>query len=366
MLRTYSQLDVSLVKQQAYGHWLEIIQALAPGMFDEAARNLGKHVSCPFHGGDHDFRFVRKERRSAGTAATGQAICTCGQWGDGFALLQQATGKPFKTLLEEVHLFLGGTLPEKTPALQKKFRPAPQRSAAQDAQIFERIRELWNAGKKIGPDAHSRYLQSRGISAQVLQGVRSLRFISQLGYFERDGKQIKRVGTYPAMLGLLRNGQGNPVAVHRTWLSEDQDGKAPVSTPKKLSQTLDASGAAIRLFDPSAGQAILAVAEGIETALAVRELAMLGVLPEIPDETCPVWACFAEGNIRNLDLPKDLAPSLKTLVVMADHDESGVSERAGEVLKERLAREHPHICVKILKPQVIGWDWMDYLVNLKS
>jgi hypothetical protein len=63
---------------------------------------------------------------------------------------------------------------------------------------------------------------------------------------------------------------GECVALHRTYLSVDGPGKAEVESPKKLSRTSypgATNGATIPLDKPGS---VLAVTEGIETALAVR------------------------------------------------------------------------------------------------
>jgi hypothetical protein len=159
----------------------------------------------------------------------------------------------------------------------------------------------------------------------------------------------------------MRDADGNPAAVHRTWLSPDRKGKAPVPKAKKLSETPDAAGAAIRLFDAE-GSDVLGLTEGIETGIGVRQLGVGGYFDGLGK--IPVWACYAERNLRNFKIPESLLATLTKIIVFADNDERGTGLAAALAFKERMAIEHPHLVVEIKLPEVVGWDWLDVLVNL--
>src|SRR5215470_6111973 len=97
------------------------------------------------------------------------------------------------------------------------------------------------------------------------------------------------------------------------------------------------NGGAIRLYAPAE---TLAVAEGIETALAVRCATGL-----------PVWATYSAGGMARLMVP----PEVCLVVICADHDPAGLA--AARTLARRLLTERRR--VKILTPDTPGADWAD-------
>ena len=82
-------IEAKDIKQQANGYWGDITLALAPQLA-QASDNIGKHVPCPIHGGKDGFRLFKDFK------ATGGGICnTCGEFTDGYALLQWLNGWDF-------------------------------------------------------------------------------------------------------------------------------------------------------------------------------------------------------------------------------------------------------------------------------
>lgn len=352
------KLNIDVIRQQAYGRWLEIIQYVAPGVFDAAIANNGKHVDCPLHGGKEDFRFINRSRNGRGsTAEVGAAMCTCGPFSDGFALLQRATGKSFYEVLKDVNECLNGAQVQKP-----QYKPRPEVVVedleARNRDILHRVSKLWAAGREVNL-ADIPYYRNRGICADVLRDVKDIRSMASLGYYTMENRQFFKLGSFPAMLGLMRSARGDAVAVHRTWLSQDRCDKAPVASAKKLSESPGVAGAAIRLFDAT-DSTVLGLTEGIETALAVRELASKNYWPEL--SKIPVWACFAERNLRSFQIPDDL--NLTKIIIFADNDERNTGMAAAMAFKERMRNERPSLVVDIKMPEVTGWDWLDALVNL--
>ena len=96
------------------------------------------------------------------------------------------------------------------------------------------------------------------------------------------------------------------IAIHRTFLRADGTGKADLD-PAKM--TLGASkGAAVPL---AAAGPMLAVAEGIETALSFMQAT--GV---------PTWSALSAGGIRSLILPT----SVREVIIAADNDPTGLAK----------------------------------------
>jgi len=364
-LNRLPKLTAAMLHPQASGRWLDIFQYMCPGMFDDAIRNMGSHVKCPFHGGDEDFRFVKKATKKGGnTEQTGVAMCTCGTYADGFAVLHKAMGGRFIDVLKQVNEYLNGSeLPAPPPV--KTFVPAVKPTTAedqakQDAEILAKVNALWSNGKVLNLKDFPYYLE-RGIDPRILEDLNDVRTLASLGYYQKAGKSLTKLGSYPAILAAMRDFEGNLVAVHRTWLSSDRKGKAPVPSAKKLSETPDASGAAIRLFDAE-GSDVLGLTEGVETGCGVRQLATGRYWPDLG--RIPVWASYSAGNIKNFKVPEFLLSTLRKLIIFADNDERGTSYKAAFELKERLAIEFPDLIVEIRMPEVVGMDWLDVLVNL--
>lgn len=351
-------LTADLLRPQCQGRWLEIFRAICPGMFDEAIANIGNHVTCPFHGGEEDFRFTKKPSKKGGsTAQCGVAMCTCGFYTDGFAVLHKAMGGRFYDVLKAINEYLNGATPVAvTYTAPERIKPVDR----SDDEILAKVNALWEAAKPIDLSTTPYYLE-RGMHPRAIERLQDVRVLATLGYYVREKGEIVKKGSFPAILAAMRDANGKLVAVHRTWLSKDRKDKAPVSKAKKLSETPGVVGAAIRLFNAK-GSDVLGLTEGIETALSAKQLAKGRYWPELGD--IPVWACFAERNIRSFQIPDELRPTLRKIVVFADNDENGKGLEAATEFKERMEKEHPEIEVEIKLPHIVGWDWNDVLVNL--
>jgi hypothetical protein len=136
MADTY--FDTQEVRDAASGRWVLVMGALAPQL-EPALRKIGRHVSCPVHGGKDGFRLFRKD-----FGETGGGVCnTCGPKADGFELLMWLNQWDFWTCKEEVGQVLGlqprekrkskQSFKEQHAAAQAKCQPAPAK-ARNDAQ----------------------------------------------------------------------------------------------------------------------------------------------------------------------------------------------------------------------------------------
>lgn len=190
-----------------------------------------------------------------------------------------------------------------------------------------RASELWNESLPITPgDPVHSYLKNRGI---VLPEYPSdLRSHPALPYWEagEDGKPVK-TATFPAILVIVRNPQGRPVALHRTYLTEDGH-KAPVPSPKKIMKVYDLAGSSVRLFTPRDG--VLAVCEGIEDALSAWVLWQI-----------PAWAVLGTSGMKRFVPPEDV----REVLILADRDEPG--KKAALELAQRLEDMKKAVRVRI-------------------
>lgn len=166
-----------------------------------------------------------------------------------------------------------------------------------ERERMHRAREIWHNARPIGGTLAETYLRSRRITIHLPP---TLRFHPAL-----DHTPSRTV--WPALIAALQDGDGKVIAVQRTYLARDGQGKAPV-TPAKL--TLGPMrDAAVRLGDYR-DRPMIGIAEGIETALSARQMFSV-----------PVWATLSANRLARLRLPP-----LETLVIFADTGEVGIRE----------------------------------------
>jgi phage/plasmid primase-like uncharacterized protein len=108
------------------------------------------------------------------------------------------------------------------------------------------------------------------------------------------------------MLGAVQDGSGLLTGLHRTYLEPDGRGKADVETVKKMLGVC--RGGAVRLTPVDRR---LALCEGIETGLSVREAC----------SDLAVWCALSAGNLRRVILPA----LVEQVVLVADSDPVGLA-----------------------------------------
>lgn len=144
---------------------------------------------------------------------------------------------------------------------------------------------------------------------------------------------------YPAMVGAVTDSSGARIGLHRTWLDPLTGGQIGEQPSKMmLGKT---QGGAVRLQNPTQGQGVLGVCEGIETGFSAMQL-----FPNLS-----VFAALSTSGLRAFQLP----PGVTRLYVLADHDppdKRGIrpGAEAANYLIKRIAEECPHIKTEILFP----------------
>jgi len=147
----------------------------------------------------------------------------------------------------------------------------------------------------------------------------------------------------PAIIAQIRGANGRALGIHRTYLRPDGSGKADV-TPNKMMLGPSAGGA-VR-FGPDGP--VIALAEGIETALSVARASRL-----------TVWATLSTSGLKGLILPPP--PVAEVVIICADNDEAGLS--AAEFKAGQLEAEGR--VVSIIHPPKAGEDFNDVLRGKK-
>ena len=322
------------LKRLASGRWVEVLGRICPELAP-AIERVGRHVPCPVHGGKGGFRLYRD------VEATGGGCCnTCGAFPNGVDLVAWLTSWPLAETCGAIARALGAESGADSPRpMRRTTSPKPQES---DLTKARKLAATWRACCPL-TDASAvpaqRYIQRRVPALHPADWPADLRFQRAMPYYDADGRFT---GTHPAMVARVADPAGRGVTLHVTYLTDDGR-KANVQSPKKLLSPLSpgaTAGAAIRLC--AVGE-VLAVAEGIETALAIH--AASGV---------PAWATVSANGMRTLVVPEHV----REVYVCADHDVSGVGQAAGLALSERLAEEGR--IVRLVVPPHPGQDWNDY------
>lgn len=197
-----------------------------------------------------------------------------------------------------------------------RARPKP---APPDHERLSAWYSEWDRASR-GHPLLTRYLAARGLAIKPPESLR-------IGYLHGQPYVLARVTD---LAGELRG-------LHRTFLAPDGSRRLE----RKLAAGSRISGAAIHLYATSER---LAVAEGIETALAAHQMT-----------NWPVWAVISASGMAALELPSNVADVL----ICADHDKAGVD--AARTLSQRLVVTGRR--VRISTPPRAGHDWLDELVT---
>ena len=312
---------VAEIKRRAPGRWTDILRTLG---IEEKILNK-RNQPCPMCGGTDRFQYTDK-------FGEGNYHCRgCGP-GGGLKLLQGIQGWGFGTLLQRLEACVG----QVTPVSNRPIEPTADR-------MKKLTKRLWDEAKPVTRDDEvDRYLCNRGLSLSEYPKV--LRTHPALGYYEKDdaGKS-RKVAEYPAMLACIQGADGHAITLHRTYLKGGQ--KAPQRDAKKV-LSAGINGAAVRLFEAT-GE--LAIAEGIETALAVH--LRTGK---------PVWAAISAGNMEKLWLPE----TVQHICIYADNDAN--TEYDGQAcafgFARRLKKDEKNTGprhVEVYVPKHAGTDWAD-------
>lgn len=294
-------MEAKEIKLAAQGRWESILSTLAPQL-QPALDRVGHHVACPVHGGKDGYRVF------ADVDDSGGSVCnTCGVHPDGFATLMWVTGMDFIETLKSVAEYL------RVGSIAKPFGgrsiPRKTKKGNDDEKSRQALNQVWNESIAISHrDAEPArlYLARRGIS---IRQPETLRLHPSLAYFE----ERREIGMFPAILGMVQGNDGSAITIHRTYLTSEGL-KAPVASPKKLMRypsQRKLSGGAIRLGGDGS---VLALAEGLETALAVMEGMKM-----------PVWCAINAYLLENFKPPSGVTQ----ILVFADKDRPSVQHPKG-------------------------------------
>ena len=181
-----------------------------------------------------------------------------------------------------------------------------------------------------------RYLGGRGLDLDDDLCGRVLRFHGNCPFGKVDNKTIYVPALVVAFRSICNNDEtGPPPAIHRIGLT---------ATGEKIAKKMLGSvgGCAVKLDTDEDVELGLGVAEGVETALAIRATGWR-----------PIWALGSACAIRTFGA----VPGIEALTIFADHDEKGVGMAAAKTCAQ--AWQAAGCEVFIRTPHNIGFDWLD-------
>ena len=317
------------LKERMRGRWLAAFSALAGQQLAPAMSKLGENVTCPIDGDIEGFRLFKDANDTGGGVK--QNRLSDGVYPDGITLLMEVLHRPFIEVFDLLSDWLEGSGKKVDSSLytadihhQTSPKDDPKRSGKKitnESEIREWLNNLWSHSVALSDPAASvarRYLKDRHILDAALS-AKGLRFNPALGYKDANGEFV---GRYPGLTALVRDNEGKPVAIHRTFLTSDGkklrlDGSGP--SRKQTPAVSNSRGRVVCLADPVDG--VLGLAEGLETALAVMQGA--GV---------PVWSCLSAAMMPQFVPPK----CVHTLMVFVDVDRSGAGYDAMQNLAKNM------------------------------
>lgn len=224
--------------------------------------------------------------------------------------------------------------PEIQAKLATERRKREKQVEKEKAERTQWCKEVWNESTEAPESPVQAYLKGRGITIAIPP---TLRFHQAL----RDSNTGLYFGTMVA--AVTKWPSSEITGIHRTFLLPGGDGKAQVSTPKKMAGAC--AGGAVRLAPVNDH---LVVAEGIETGLSVQQATGI-----------PTWAALSTTGIKALILPE--LPLASDIIIAADNDTSRQGQIAAETAAERWSLEGRK--VRIALPPIPGTDFNDMLLE---
>jgi Toprim domain/CHC2 zinc finger len=249
--------------------------------------------------------------------------------GDAIAMVRHVLAVDFADAVE----FLTGSAPHNRAVVARpSHKPPilPVSDVDHQRRRLERVEAIWKEGQDPqGTIVENPYLAGRNL--RLGRGaVDALRFHPRCPW--RDPKTQKTIFV-PAMICAMRSIVGDTItAIHRTRLTADG---------KKVDRRMlgVASGAAIKLDRDDTVTGGLHIAEGVETAMAARQLGLR-----------PTWALGSTSFISSFPV----LPGIECLTILAENDDA-----SAKAVETCAARWHAAGRVVLINRPVRGKDLND-------
>lgn len=369
----FPKFDVKKVEDQAYGRWLDILEALAGTHLSAALKKVGAHVTCPVHGtsnknGKGDGFRIHKHKGDE----YGLIIChTCGKYSS-FKSLMFLNDWSFPEALYEVARYVN-VAPEEEGDGEYSFTPATntrsldevrQRKLDYENQRKERalkaqqkIDRVWSESQIITsenvPEEVKSYLKSRSVLLEKTFVGDHIRFHPSLSYYHKDeNDDYHFVGKYPAIIKSIRFLDGKIATLHRTYFLPPEILEKGYDKRQMMSIPGDWEGSAIQIGGMPTGN-VMGVGEGYETCLSPMHYYQF-----------PVWSAVNTSFLEEFVPPEHV--DLLLIFVDKDRKEGGIN--AATKLKERMLALGKQCLLLIPGPEIPdgkkGVDWNDVHIHL--
>ncbi len=203
----------------------------------------------------------------------------------------------------EVRLAFGldGDQPRQRATTPMPVQPDPGAECTA-ARKLARARRMWETARELtAGDPVTLYLRGRHIQPPYRAALR---------YCPAAHDMESAAGTRPAMVALISHADGHAAGVHVTYLTTDGHKAVGLRSVKKMLGSV-----ATAAVWPDAHVPRMAIAEGIESALAVEQLHGL-----------PCIAALSANNLHRVVLP----PVVRELLIVADREPSGTGVKAAQ------------------------------------
>lgn len=198
--------------------------------------------------------------------------------------------------------------------------PVPKTDAAHDADLPDTValaRRLWARCEPLPGTLAEAYLRRRALP-EPFAGL-PLRFYPLLPYRPHPAAPFER---HPALVAAVTDASGRLIGVQRTWL-DPKGGKAKVREPRRSFGRVHGHAVRFPALDSNDCEDRLAVGEGVETILSLRDL-----LPG-----WPLAACLSAGALAAF------TPSVSICRLVIAHDNGAAGLRAAHRLAARMRQE---------------------------
>jgi len=276
---------------------------------------------------------------------------SAGVGGDMFDLVQEKQGGSFKQAADYLRQAVGisandNSLFVEAHEASNKYVEHHQLKAQEQAIHAKKLKysnDLYQRAKGVSEDSVAyRYLaEVRGVKCQLGDDVRTV------SIFDKTANNA-----LPALVAFARDADGNITGGQQLLLDSTTNGKANILLPKKSFGKI--TGSFVHLggkVEPSDSRIITIMAEGIETALSVKQ-ALLAEAPE--GLNIQVLCSLGISNIQNYQ-----AKEQEKIIIAADNDGiEAATNKTIETAKMTLAKKGAF--VEIVRPEEVG-DFNDLL-----
>jgi len=331
------------LKQKMEGKWLRALGSLAPAL-SEAIDKVGTNVPCPVSGGIDGFRLFPDANITGGGVKQAYRI-----FPEGIDLLMWVNRWSFTETFDELEAWLGDKSVNVGPIYLPQDKPE-----VDEESLRKWLNQMWSGALPLDHlmayPARAYFARRRVKTAAAMAS--EIRYHPGLKYKDKLGNTL---GVYGAVLCLVRNNDGEPVSIHRTFITKCglKINLGHPHKPKKLTPPVKkkTKGRHIQLFKPLNGY--LGISEGLETALAVFEA-----------KEFPVWPGISSTILQGFVPPK----GVHTILNFVDKDRSKAGEVAANILRSNLEPMGIRV-IDLLPPTPIldddekGVDWADQLIR---